>query len=270
MTLTSRAQLEPMGAEAGTTTMLLGFTAFFHKEIGEWLRNRRALIVGVIAVALALIGSLVPIIAAASGGGTEPGAPALSRDPTANVLLSWSGTTVPIVVILSTMMLMSAERERGTLAWSLTKPLSRRSLLLAKWLAGTLAYGLVGIALPLIVQSIAVTLAYGAPPALDTVALFGVLYLTVPAFYVALTVGFGTLTHSTAGVAGLSFFVAFIPGVIASFVPALAAVLPTGVGNWSLAVVSGRPAPAGIPIAWAASLVVIGVIASFAFERQDL
>ena len=270
MTLADRAQVVASGADKHGTAGLLGFATFFQKELLEWLRNRRALIVGGAAITFAVIGALLPIIAAASGTATEPGAPALERDPTTNVLLAWSGTTVPIVVILSTMMLMTTERERGTLAWSLTKPLSRSSVLLAKWLAATLAYGFVGVVVPLVMQSVAVTLAYGSPPSLGTVASFAGLYLTVPAFYVALTVAFGTLIHSTAGVAGLAFLVALVPGVVASFVPAVAHLSPTGVGEWTLAVVTGRSAPIGVPIAWAASLVVIAAIAMLVFERQDL
>ena len=51
-------------------------------------------------------------------------------------------------------------------------------------------------------------------PDLATVGTFAVLFLTLPAFYIALTVGLGTAIKSTAGVAGIAFAVMFLPQVI--------------------------------------------------------
>ena len=51
------------------------------------------------------------------------------------------------------------------------------------------------------------TLVYGSLPDLSVVGTFAGLYLMLPTFFMALTVGFGTAIKSTAGVAGAAFAV---------------------------------------------------------------
>ena len=113
-------------------------------------------------------------------------------DPTVNVLMSWSGLTFAIVAVLATMGLVSTERDRGTLGWNLTNPVSPSSILAAKWTAAVLVYGLVGVVAPLVVSTIVATVAYGSVPDLGTVGLFALLYLTVPAFYIGLMIALGS------------------------------------------------------------------------------
>src|SRR5439155_23853622 len=156
-----------------------------------------------------------PFIAKATNQAAETGAERsplnLTMDPTTNVLLGWTGQTVALIAVVATMALVSTERDRGTLAWSLTNPVSPTSIIAAKFGAAFLVFSCAAVVLPLVVSSVLATVVYGSLPNLTTVATFGLLFLTLPAFYIALTVGLGTAIKSTAGVAGVAFAVMFVP-----------------------------------------------------------
>jgi ABC-type transport system involved in multi-copper enzyme maturation permease subunit len=264
MTAFSSAGTVPATQAPGVTRISLGFGTLLRKEIMDWARSRRALIVGVSTTALAVLTSVIPVLM----GPTEDGKP-LSLDPTVNVLLGWNGQMLQVIVILATMSLITGERDRGTLAWSLTHPLARIALLAAKWAAAVLVLAVVGIALPLTASSAVATIAYGAPPDLGHVATFGLLYISVPMLYAGLTIAIAAVIPSTAGVAGIAFLVAFMPSIIAGFLPSVTEYVPTSIAVWVGAITAGIQAPVTIPLAWAASLVVLAALAALAFDRQE-
>ena len=247
----------------------LGFGTFFRKELQDWMRARRALIVGIAAVVIGVLAVLVPIIVKATD--RSGNAPVLSLDPTDNVLFGWGGTTPfeGFLVILATISLMTLERDRGTLAWSLSKPLSRTSVLLAKWIAAFVVLTAVTIVLPMVIQVVVATIAYGAVPNLATVASFGFIYLGLVALYLTLTLAAGTVIPSTAGVAGVAFLVMFVAPILAGIVPALADIMPMNYHLWAQAVVAGDPWTWGIPIATLVTIVTLATGAKLAFDRQD-
>jgi ABC-type transport system involved in multi-copper enzyme maturation permease subunit len=247
--------------------MFLGFGTFFRKEIADWVRSRRALIVGAFVIASAIFTTLVPFISGTSG---EASGLALSMDPTANVLLGWGGQTMAVVILLATMALMSGERDRGTLAWSLTNPISPTSILAAKWLAAVLVLAVVAVLVPLAISVGIATVAYGAVPDLGTVGLFALLYMTVPAFYVALTLALGSFIKATAGIAAIGFVVALLPTMLGSLVPALGEVSPTAIGGWAMAVATGQPASTLTLTGFLVSMVVLAVGAKIVFDRQEV
>ena len=210
---------------------LLGFGTVLRKELTEWIRGPKALIVLGVSVAAAVFMTLIPFIAEATKEAESAGL--LSKDPTANVLLGWTGQTVALIAILSTMALISSERDRGTLAWSLTNPVSPTSIILAKFVAATVVLLMATVVIPLIVQVGLATVLYGVPD-LRVIATFGVLYFALVIFYVGLTVFLGTGIKSTVGVAGLAFAIAFVPGMIGGMLPVVADLAPTSIGTWAI------------------------------------
>ena len=96
------------------------------------------------------------------------------------------------------------------------------------------------------------------------------MYVMLPAFFVALTIGFGTTIRSTAGVAGAAFTVMFIPQILGGLVPIINDVSPTSIGNWALAVAKGQPASPLTLVGWLVSMVVIVVASKIAFDRQEV
>ncbi len=190
-------------------------------------------------------------------------------DPTANVLLIFSGQTVPLIVVLATMALISGERDRGTLAWSLTNPVSPTSIVAAKFSAAFLVLAVTTVVLPMATSIAIATVAYNGLPDLAVVLPYAAMFLALPAFYVALTVGFGTVIKSTAGVAGAAFAVMFVPQLLGGLLPIVTEISPTSIGNWATAAAKGLPASSLTLAGWAVSMVVLIVGAKVVFDRQE-
>jgi ABC-2 type transport system permease protein len=262
------AAIRPTTASRARVGLFLGFRTVLRKELTEWMRGRAALIVAAIATAIAVFTTLVPFVVQASGEAAQ--GPPLSMDPTDNVLLGWrGGQTVAIITILATMSLLSGERDRGTLGWTLTNPVSSTSVIAAKFLAAVLVIATTAVIVPLAVSVGVATVAYGAVPDLQTVGVFAALFLTLPMFYVALTVALGTGIKSTAGVAGIAFLVMFVPPVIGGLVPVVNEVSPTSIGTWALATATGATTSVLTLAGWAVSMVVLVIGAKLVFDRQE-
>jgi ABC-2 type transport system permease protein len=258
--------LGPTTASAGRPRMSLGFRTVLHKELNEWARSPKPYIVAGLSIVYAAVSTLSPLIEKAMG---ESAAVALPTDPTTSVLVGWGSQAIGLMAIVATMTLLSGERDRGTLAWSLTKPVSPTSIIAAKFVAAFAMFSAAVFIVPLILSIAIATVAYGAMPDLAIVAPFALLFLTVPAFYIALTVGLGAAIRSTAGVAGAAFAVMFAPMILGGFLPLLVELSPTSIGSWTQAFVIGEPVPWLTPAAWAVSMVLIAVGSKFVFDRQE-
>jgi len=260
--------LEPTLAGGGRARPFLGFGTVLRKELTEWFRGPKALIVAGISIVGAVFMTLIPFIARATDEAEQAGL--LTMDPTANVLLGWTGQTVALITVVATMALLSTERDRGTLAWTMTNPVSPTSIIAAKFVSAFAVLTLTAIVLPLLVSIGLATAVYGAVPDLRVVGTFAILFLSLPAFYIALTVGFGTAIKSTAGVAGAAFAVMFVPQVVAGLVPIVNELSPTSIGSWAMAVAKGEPTSALTPVGWLVSMFVLVVGAKLIFDRQEL
>ena len=247
--------------------MFLGFGTSFRKELTEWFKGPKALIVAGVSIVGVVFTTLVPFIAEATHEAEAAGL--MTKDPTTNVLLGWTGMTVALIAVVATMALVSAERDRGTLAWSLTNPVSPTSIIAAKFMAAMLVFSVAAVILPLIVSVGVATVVYGALPNLATVGTFGLLFLALPAFYIALTIGLGTAIKSTAGVAGVAFAVMLVPQVLGGLLPIIGELSPTSIGVWALATAKGDPASVLTPVGWLVSMTIIVVGAKLVFDCQE-
>ena len=248
-------------------SMFLGFRNAFRKEFTEWLHGPKVFVIAGLSVAIAIFTTMLTRIEQAT---VDPGEVLeVSTDPTFNALLGWSGQIVGMIAIIATMATISVERDRGTLAWSLTNPVSPTSILAAKFAASLAALSVAAVILPMGVAVVVATVAYGALPDLGVIATFTVLFLAVPAFFLALTIGLGAGIKSTAGIAGVALAVLFVPQMLGGMVPFMNELSPTNIGQWAQAIVVGDPAPLSIPIVWVASMVVIVIGAKVVFDRQE-
>jgi ABC-type transport system involved in multi-copper enzyme maturation permease subunit len=245
----------------------LGLGTVIRKESTEWVRGPKALIILGVSVLGAVFMTLIPFIAEATHEAEAAGI--LSHDPTANVLLGWTGQTVALIAILATMALLSVERDRGTLGWTLTNPVSPTSVIAAKFVVAFLVFVTTAVLLPALVSIGLATLLYGLPD-LRVVGTFFVLFMALPAFYIALTVAIGTGFKSTVGVAGIAFAVLFLPQVIGGLLPIVNELSPTSIGSWAMLVAKGQAASMLTPIGWAISMIVLGAGAKLVFDRQEL
>ena len=78
------------------------------------------------------------------------------------ILLGWTGQTVALIAVLATMALLSTERDRGTLAWTLTNPVSPTSVIAAKYLVAFGVFIASAVLLPMVVSVALATVIYGA------------------------------------------------------------------------------------------------------------
>jgi ABC-2 type transport system permease protein len=266
--MTAQIIANELSAPAATTGgMFLGFRTTFRKELSEWLHGPRVFVIAGLSVAIAIFTTMLTRIEQAT---VEAGAILdVTTDPTANALLGWSGQVVGIMAIIAVMSSISVERDRGTLAWTMTNPVSPTSILAAKFTASMVVFSLAAVVLPMIVAVGVATVAYGALPDLGVLTAFSLLFLAVPAFFLALTIGLGAVIRSTAGIAAVALAVLFVPQMLGGLVPHLTELSPTSVGQWAQAVVRGDPAPLSIPISWLVSMVVIVVGAKLVFDRQE-
>src|SRR4029078_10494380 len=83
----------------------LGLGTVIRKEFTEWVRGPKALIILGVSVLGAVFMTLIPFIAEATHEAESAGL--LSHDPTANVLLGWTGPNGARVAILPPMSLLS-------------------------------------------------------------------------------------------------------------------------------------------------------------------
>jgi hypothetical protein len=69
------------------------------------------------------------------------------------------------------------------------------------------------------------------------------------AFFFALTLALATVLPSQPPVAGIAVGVAIAPGILGSFVPGFADLLPPTMGPWAVAAAMGQPVSMVTPIA---------------------
>lgn len=259
--------IDAPAAPGSSDGMFLGFGNAFRKEIAEWLHGPKALVIAGLSISAAIFTTLLTRIEEAT---TDPGEiPGLSTDPTVNALFGWSGQVVGLIAIIATMAVISVERDRGTLAWSLTNPVSPTSILAAKFAASMIVFSLVAVIVPMGISVGVATIAYGALPDVGVVALFTILFLAAPAFFLALTIGLGAGIGSTAGIAAVAMAVLFVPQLLGGMVPSITELLPTSIGQWAHAAVMGEPAPLSIPISWLVSMPAVVIGAKLVFDRQE-
>jgi ABC-type transport system involved in multi-copper enzyme maturation permease subunit len=245
---------------------LQGFWPFFWKELSEWWKGRGAITTAIVLSALGTLGTLATQIDAWAGGIPT----AAELDPTRNVLGAQFQQWIVFAAIFASIGMLIKERDSGTLAWTLSKPVSRSALLLAKWLAGTLMLTVFGLAVPLAWSVAVATVTYGSMPDLGVVATMGGWMIAIPAFVVALNLALATRVQSQAAIAAIGFGVALAPYLASSFLPVVAELWPTSMAQMATLVAAGNaPNPPTIA-SWAVTLVVVGFGGLLVFSREDL
>ena len=185
---------------------LLGLGNLVRKDLAEWLHGKRPWVVlGVTTFVFALAAANARITEwAARSFPAEPGdgpAKVLSVQPLDNLVFAIGTQFIVLAAIFATMSLLLAERDSGTLAWTISKPVSRTSVLVSKWLTSTLILWVAAVVIPWFTTAL-VTALYGVPDLAVVIAL-GVTLITVPAFFVAVALAAATFVPSQAAVGAI-------------------------------------------------------------------
>lgn len=142
---------------------------------------------------------------------------------------------------------MIQEKQMGTAAWILSKPVSRSAFVLAKITAYATAFLALMMVVPTILFYVELYAFTGRLPALnDMLAALGVWSLSV-LFYITLTIMLGAFFNSRGAVLGIPLGFMFAGNVLSSFVGNAAAFFPWLLSQVALALALGSSSPAPLP-----------------------
>jgi ABC-2 type transport system permease protein len=229
----------------------------------EFLEQRRTYRVFILGAVLLVFGLISPVLAKytplllrsipnlpAGLAGIIP--EATLRDAVGQYIKNISQFGVFLVIIFS-MGVIAQEKERGTAAMLLTKPVRRSAMVLAKWVAG-MASLLVGLAVAAIGCALYTALLFEPLPLGGFLALNALMAVFLSVFLTVALLA-SALARSQAAAAGIAFGGLLLLLVLAS-IPRLGEIMPNQLLGWGEALVLG-----GNTTAWTALAVSIGIIA---------
>jgi ABC-2 type transport system permease protein len=253
---------------------MTGLGLLLGKELREQARTMRLVVV--VAV-FAIFGLLSPVVARytreiveALGGGQLGG---MIPEPTvADAVIQFTkniGQFGVIIAILVTMGAVATEKERGTAAFVLTKPVTRTAFVAAKVVAiGALLAAAVTIAG--ILCWIYTTILFEPLPVAGFAAAVGLVWLSL-AVFAALTFLGSVVAPSGLVAGGISLGLFFVTGIL-SALPTVGAYLPTSL--WGAAdqlALGTEPDPLVGPVLANVALAAAAIgLAAAAFRRQEL
>jgi ABC-2 type transport system permease protein len=246
----------------------------FRKEMLELWRTSRLL---VLVIVLAAFGMLSPLLAKYTPEILKmvPGAEQFAGlvplptilDAVAQYIKNMGQFGV-LLALLLTMGAVANEKERGSAALMLVKPLPRISFILAKFLALSCAFAIATLVAGLGAYYYTLVL-FGPLDFSAWLALNGLMLLD-KLVYIAITLLFSTLFRSQAAAAGVGFGVIVLFTLLGSF-PRMAELLPNQLVVWGGSLFSPAPISAW-PAVWVAVGLMIACLAAAwqIFERQEL
>lgn len=254
---------------------LAGFGNMFGKEMGEWFRTRRwmwqSLIwLSIINGFIAFILFLIPVI--------DPSEAQVEGAPPADVMavtlfFAFSVMAGSIGMIILAQDEIIQEKQSGTAAWILSKPVSRQAFILTKMLSNITGGVIFIVALPAFVALVEIYLAVQhSVPIVPFLAGTAVVLLAL-IFYLSLVILLGVLFEQRGPVLGIAFGVMF-GGLIASqFAPQVSFFLPVNMDKIAFSISQGQALPAMAVsqlIATAAWSILFIAIALWRFQHTEL
>jgi ABC-2 type transport system permease protein len=173
-----------------------------------------------------------------------------------------------LLAVLLSMGAVVSEKEKGSAALVLVKPLSRGAFLLSKFCALALVF-----AACILVAGLGAyyyTLLLFGPLDLGAFMLSNLLLWLYALVYVAATLLFSTLVRSQAAAAGLSVGMLLLFSLVGAS-PVLAKYLPAHLLDWASALLTGQPLSAWPALYISLGLIAASVVAAWAaFRRQEI
>lgn len=252
----------------------MNFLTALRKEWLEQWRTYRVLAVGVVLI---VFGLLSPVIAKytpeiikliPNGEAIAQLVPAPTVMDAVTQYIKNIGQFGIILALLLTMGAVAQEKDKGTAAMMLVKPLPRATFLVAKFTALALLFS-AAIAIAGAACYYYTWLLFGALDALRWLALNG-LMLVLVLVYVALTLFCSVVTKSQAAAGGLALCLLFLLGLTGS-IPGLSDYLPGQLLAWGGGLMVGET-EAFWPALWVSgSIIVVAILGAWLiFRRQEL
>lgn len=253
---------------------LPGLGNLVRKDVSDWFRSRRPGIVAVVSLLIFLPTAANARITewAAASFPRDPGdgpAKVLSLVPLDNLMMAVATQFIVIAVVFATMNLLLGERDSGTLAWTVSKPVSRTSVLVSKWLTATIVLWATAVVIPLAATAALVSAIYGMPD-LRVVGVLGLALAAVPALFVAVAIATSTFVTSQSAVGAIGLAVLATPLFLGGLVPSLAPFFPTSIFGWAIDVSVGSSSSLVTPVAWLAAMGALFLVARRRFRGMEL
>ena len=245
-----------------------GLANLLRKEVAAWTRTRLGLVQLLLWPALLLGLQLIPLVAMRELFTAEFGSPA---DAALDMFLSLGALAPAAGAVILAHGAIIGERQLGTAAWVLSKPVARSAFVLAKLLVLAAGLLLCAVAVPAAATFGLQALERGAPlPALPYLAAVGLLSLHL-LWYLTLTLLLGTLTSARGAVLAVPL-VSLVGGdVLIGAVPALAEVGPWLLGRMAVVLATGGPLVSPWPVLTSGLTIVAFVaVALWRFGREEL
>ena len=249
-----------------------GFGPLFRKELREWAHSKRVWVILAVTTTFMTLSAANAAINSwiiANVPDATVSAGAISLDPMTNFLAAISSQIFVVVAIFAAMGLLVAERDRGTLSWVASKPVSRGAIWLSKWAAAAIVVSIVAGIIPMAATFGLVAVLYGSA-GVGTFLFAAVGVVASIAFMIAVVLAVSTIISNQSAVAAIGFAVFFLPQILASLLPVdISPFLPTSIIAWAMGLVVGADAGFVTPIVWAVSVVALAGFASWRMDRLE-
>jgi ABC-2 type transport system permease protein len=251
---------------------MTGFAVVVRKELLEqWRTFRLPIVTGlflIVGIGSPLLAKYTPQLVTALAGDIGIPIPPPRMSDAVDQILKNIAQFGSITAILLAMGSVATEKDRGTAALLLTKPLDRTAFLVAK-IAAIATTLLVATVLAVAAGWIYTAILFEAPSVAGFAWLALFTWLSLVA-YAVITFLFSTLTRSAMAAAGIGIIVLLVLGILSAF-PRVAEYLPPGLATPARALALGEPADVLVPVV--STLVLIGACFTLAwasFRRQEL
>lgn len=251
------------------------FFTLLHKEATEIVRSKKLLILciifGFVAVASPIIAKIIPeIFKNVSTGSITFIIPEPTWKDAVDQFIKNTSQFGLIVIIFMFAGAIADEKSKKTLEMLLTKPISRVSFILSKFVAAKLYISGVFILSAVVFYSYAVSLFSSFSLAnYAWMVLFLLVYLIT---ILAVTIFFSTISKSQIMAVGLAFFVTIIFTTIIGFIKSISDYSPTYIiANYKDLMLDGKYANF-LPAFYASLgiIIVLVVLSIFFFQKQEI
>jgi ABC-2 type transport system permease protein len=211
-----------------------GLSNMLRNEMGLWLKTRRWWVNSLRwAVIIGLMLSTIVF--------QTPGKPPPS-DGVAALYAILAGMIPAIAVIIMMQGAVVGEKENGTAAWVLSKPVTRPAFMLSKLIANSLGVLVTMVVPPGVVAYMLYAVVSGTPwNPIAFLSALGVIFL-FNIFYLSLTLMLGTFFSSRGPVIGIALALLLGQQLLVGVLPSLGYILP-----WNLIITTGEQMNAVVP-----------------------
>jgi len=266
-----------------TRGWLRGFANLLDRERHLWLGTRKGL-VQVLVWILLINGSvaLMGIISmnldkiAPDQAGAVPATPEDMYEGVLQAFFQLATFCTSVGVVISAHGTIIQEKQMGTAAWILSKPVSRSAFLVAKLAAHSISYLLLAILIPIVMLYPECYLLTGRIPALPGLLAGMGVWLLVVLFYLALTIMLGVFFNSRGAMLGIVFGFMFAGQILPNLWPDSALIFPWVLSSIALLLALGSDAPQALSpvmmmpvIATALWIMLFTALAIWRFGREE-